>query len=256
MWNIWTKTAIIMWAVGIIVNNTPASIIVSGDANIALSIERSFAKYNEYNQVFFENLLSGGDRVAVLDQLAPASFLYGIRHSINSFYGALPGVASNLIQTVSEESLLDVDLLVMALPATSFSTDEIGTMKSFYENGGSIFFLGDSWKQAEKPNGNINLALQGIGSEIQIDDKRGIDGGLFSASGECIITNGFTSGVSSLTYGYVSEVKGGTPLFLAKDHTTPFVAFEKPVSVAEPATTSLLLTGLLFLLGFAKRNRD
>jgi hypothetical protein len=262
MFNKLIKILIFLWTFGLGINSSFATLIVSGDASIVDPLNKAFGKYyNPDNQRFFSNILQGGDHVAVLDQLNSSDLSHEKSGKILSFYSTLSMVTTNDIQSITETALQDVDLLVVPLPETPFSTDELSYLNSFYDNGGSVFFLGDGYSIAgdgvtgigKNQNAHINDALADLGSLMRIDDNMSFDFGLpVTASGSRIASSILTSGVTSLTYGYASGVTGGTPLFLASDNITPFIECDLPIPVPEPSTLLLSLTGLLFLFGFAK----
>jgi hypothetical protein len=147
------------------------------------------------------------------------------------------------------------------LPINAFLEEELSAMNSFEENGGSIFFLGEALDHAQQ-NANINQALLGIGSTLSIIEDSDYDNSIntqapFYATGVQIANNSYTQGVQSLFYGGVSGIKGESarlaPLFLTQDGT-PFIAYERSLSVPEPSAIALFFISLPALF-FSIRKR-
>ena len=194
------KIALCLCIFGVFWNSAFATIIVSGDANIVYPLDSQYKPgdkpYNPDNKTFFTNVLESGDHVAVLNQLGISNEKQLL---IDSFYDDLLLMTSTIIQSISDNALADIDMLVVALPDNQFLDDELEAMRNFHQNGGSIFFLGDCWTQANVQNGYINLALEALKSDMRIDDDRQFDAGVFVAPGSMITTHPLTAGVASLT---------------------------------------------------------
>jgi hypothetical protein len=290
MFNIVLKIVFFLCILGIGVNNSFATILVSGDVDIVYPINPAFPDIQlEGNQRFFLNILQGSQNVAVVEKQADLSVwnpltdeelaqdLNSINdeeiavNGINSFYND-NAITSSVINNVTASALENVGLLVVPLPGSNFSPEELSIMNSYITNGGSVFFLGDAFDHP-KQNSNINLALLGLGSTLSIAEYSGLDfydGGPFFATGDQISNNVFTSGIESFIYGYVSEIKGDpgrlVPLFYTQESAVqddgtptgvvPFIAYEQPLSVPEPSTIAFLFISLPALfLSIRKRKK-
>jgi hypothetical protein len=190
------------------------------------------------NREFFASVLGDGSRVAIR----------GTPSELHAFYAALPGVSATLVSRgFGSDELADVDLFVVAFPLTPFSSNQIRAMSKLLDEGGSLFFLGDSSfiSGGSTANANINEALSGLGVSMHLDDNN-FDIGFQIATDEQIAANPLTSRVDEFHYGAASSVTGGVPLFYTQG-MKPFVAF-----VPEPRTLSLLSAGVA---AFAMRRK-
>jgi hypothetical protein len=141
-------------------------------------------------------------------------------------------------------------MLVVALPVNAFSNDEMAIMDGYINNGGSAFFLGDAYTYSAN-NAIVNQSLMGIGSSMSIVNDS-LDRGICTTLGNQIANDDYTNGVQSLTYGFVSAVNGGTPLFSTQNGTS-FIAYE-PTSVPEPSMAMLMIVSIVGFLGLKKRS--
>jgi len=230
-------------------SNTNATIIVSGDVSIVSPLDPNFRFFNFGNQEFFIDVLNGSSQVAIVDQSGNNPFAAGI----NTFYSTQSGITASRISIVTDASIDNAGMLVVALPDNAFSNDELAVMNSYIDNGGSIFFLGDAFKYTLN-NAIINQALLGIGSTLSIAPYSGLDIGVKIASGAQIANSSYTEDVKSFTYGYVSGVNGGTPLFSTKNGTS-FISYEQLQSVPEPSTALLFLMSIPGLLIIIRKKR-
>jgi hypothetical protein len=241
------KIALFLSVVGFFVAGSNATIIVSGDLNIISALPSGSRLTNSGNQMFFENILDGSMDVAILDQLGTNTYAT----MVNSFYASTGSVKSTIISSVTASSLGCAGMLIAPLPANEFSGDELIALNCFVNNGGSVFLLGDiAYFSAN--NGIINKTLLDLGSSMNVVDAT-IDGGKHLAAGAQIADDGYTNGIQSITYGNVSNVHGGTPLFFSSKGS-PFVAYEQH-SVPEPSIVLLMMVSMAGLWGFRRRNR-
>lgn len=206
------------------------------------------------NRRFFTNALAGGDHVAVLDSAHnPFS-----APEINAFYGALPGVTSNLLSgPVDAGDLAGLDLFLAPAPDHAFAADEVIAIQGLVDAGGSVFLLGEALgiPFGVSANASINALLAALGSGLAIVDAS-LERGSKVASGAQILADPLTSGVTAFDYGFTSEVSGGAPLFLTGGGI-PFLAYEvvqssPPPSIPEPPSL-LLVAAALFGLGVGAR---
>jgi hypothetical protein len=67
------------------------------------------------------------------------------RARIDAFYSALPGVGCRTVNgTITETTFSGgVDLFIVMLPSRNYAVSELATMKSFVDQGGSIWFMGE-----------------------------------------------------------------------------------------------------------------
>jgi hypothetical protein len=240
------KVAICLCAIGLYSSNSFATIIVSGDANIMSPFWSTFpsSTYPNNNDRFFLNVLEGASSVAIV-----GSETYTL--PLNSFYQT-NGISSSIISSVNS-SIESAGMLIVALPEVSFLPDELAALNSFVVGGGSVFFLGDSYKNAPN-NAIINDALMAIGSEMTIIEDGRFDGMPHFAEGAQLIDHPLTNGVQSLFYAYASGIDGGTALAATSDGT-PFISVEGfEIAVPEPSCTALFIIGLpVFLFLFRRR---
>lgn len=239
---------ILLSAIALCALNVNATIIVSGDASIASALNPAVPTfYNQGDQQFFTNILGNATDVAVFDQLGTNPFAF----QINNYYSSVSAINTSEIPTISSSSLENVGMLIVPLPVSAFSNDEMAIMNSYINGGGSVFFLGDAFTSSVK-NAIINQMLLGIGSSLSIKNDS-LDRGINKATANQISPDVYTNGVQSLTYGFVSAVNSGTSLFSTKNGTS-FIAYE-PTSVPEPSMAMLIIVSIVGFLGLKKRNR-
>ena len=232
-------------------SNTNATIIVSGDATIALSLNSKLIPYfSAGDQQFFENILSGTTDIAILDQSGTNVYA----NQINQFYKSLGDINLSTTASVTAASVANTDMLIIPLPKSMFSNDEMVIMNSYIQGGGSVFFLGESLNSSIN-NLIINQMLLGIGSSMSIENNI-LDPGpnISSAVGaQKVEGNPYTDNVFNFKYAQVSSVNGGNPLFLTTG-MTPFIAYEPSNSVPEPSMVLLFLITIPGLLLIRKKN--
>lgn len=224
-------------------------IVASGDAtptDYLSDLPPNFATVG--NQAFFSNVLGSGQQVAVLDSANPSW-----SPELLAFYGSLPGVTASLLSgPLDGAQLADVDLL-RVYPNDALTADEILSVGSFIDAGGSLFVMGDGVGvgTAYDVNPNVNAILVGIGSGMRLNEDD-LDSGAQLALGDHILADPLSAGVTALSYVAASTVDGGTPLFLASTGA-PFIAYEE-ILVPEPSTLVLVLAGLGTALSSSGRN--
>jgi|WetSurMetagenome_2_1015567.scaffolds.fasta_scaffold321151_1 hypothetical protein len=245
---------------GICIEKSQATIIVSGDVFISYALNPISTNtfYNPDNQQFFLNVLEGATKIGIIMQpqtlplTKPPTGNELYAGKLFNFYNSVRSIEVTEFPTITATSLENVGMLFAPMPYFSFSSDEITALNNYIDQGGSVFFLGES-NTYPTQNSVINQTLADIGSSMRISSG-GYDRGKFIARGDHIATNDYTSGVASLTYGFVSGVSGGTALFSTNDYI-PFIAYEEvSTSIPEPTLPESLFIGLLFLFGLVKRN--
>jgi hypothetical protein len=253
MRGIFIKVIVCLCVFGICAQKSQATIIVSGDVFITYALNPISANYyNPDNQHFFLNVLDGATNIAIVKQPptltnAGNEFYTG---KLNNFYSTVPSMNISMISTITSSSLLNVGMLFAPMPTYGFSSDEIAAVNDYIDSGGSVFFLGESNIYPDR-NAIINQTLADIGSSMRISNNA-LDKGKKIAVGNQIANDDYTIGVPSLTYGAVSGVTGGTPLFYTTGGV-PFIAYEDVSRVPEPTLPASLTVGLLFFFGFIKR---
>jgi hypothetical protein len=224
-------------------------LFLSGDSNIVSSL--TGATPDAGNQQFFLNVLGAGTSVLVLETSVTPVF----STPVNDFYNSQAGVSSTLFSGAVTGALLSgVDLFFSPLPEDSFTASELDALGDYLEGGGTIFFAGDNPGFAPDPNARINDALTALGSGMLILDVA-LDIGDQHALPSQILLDPFTTGVTTFNYGGMSEISGGTTLFVSLEES-PFVAYEQTngeTPVPEPGTLLLLGAGLVAL---SRRRRN
>ena len=234
------SVAVAVWLCGNGGSAAAGTIVLSGDVTPAVSVS-SF----EGNSQFFRNLLGVGSDVAVL----PTANVPAASNNLVTFYSGLSGVSvSELSGSLTAASLQSVDLLLLPFPDDAFSAAEIAAVSGFLGAGGTLFVTGESSSTLGNPSGNasVNALLTGLASGLALVSAN-LDVGSQLATGDQILADPLTAGVSSLAYGSTSIVSGGTPLFRTTGGET-FMAY-----VPEPASAWLLAGGLAALA--ARRRR-
>lgn len=222
-----------------------ASIFVSGDTTPAFELSS-----DEGSQQFFSNILGSSSQVTVLY----SSFSSLISSTSNDFYNSLSGVTSTLLSdTITTTNLQNTELLFMPIPDDEFSISELSAISALLQSGGSIFLLGEAQAISfgSTTNNIINNSLTALGSGLSLVTKD-LDLGSFDATGGQIVAHPFTTGVTSFHYGASSEVSGGIELFLAQNGEA-IIAYEDVVVVPLPSALFLFGSGLLGLIGIARR---
>jgi hypothetical protein len=236
---------------GFSVDSAKATIFLSGDGNIINPIEPSIiVSVDPGNQQFFENILQGGTSVLILQGASGGSAAEWCSHLI-TFYTDLGKIASLISGPVTGAQLAGVNLFIAPVPADPFDASEISALNNFLTGGGSIFFLGENEMNYARENGYINDALIALGSSLSIIGGS-IDAGFHTVTDSQIVVDPFTTGVTSFSYGYTSQVVGGTYL-LFESGGQPFVEFSGAALVLEPSTMILLGYGLIGLSGYGKK---
>ncbi len=218
-------------------NVSAGLIIASGDATPA------FYASDPGNDLFFEEILGGGNRVVIND---PNNIWIG--ENLNAYYNSLSGVTSTMYnnEVVTNVLLTDVDLFVTSLVTDELNSEELSALNTFVNNGGSVIFMGD---YTQSPDA-INNALAGIGSSMHLNTPIN-DIGTHYATGSQIDATPLTSEITTFTYGYTYGVSGGQSLFRDLSNRT-FMAYEGTFQhdVPEPAIIPLFVFGIIFL-GFS-----
>jgi hypothetical protein len=231
---------------------TAGTIIVSGDENITNGLVGNAVPINPGDQRFFSNILGGGTRVLVQGQ-----DLTGADTPVtntNTYYNTLAGVTSTIQSgAVTSAALAGVNLFVSAIPPSAFAASEITALSAFSAAGGTILLMGDNSGFVPVPNANLNALLAGLGSPLRILPDA-LDSGFQTTTAGQIVANPLTTGVSAFGYAFVSQVTGGTPLFLTKGGQT-FVADNIPTAADTPEPSSLVLAAIGGVMGLAYLRR-
>jgi hypothetical protein len=230
-------------------------IIVSGDENITDALVGNGVAVNAGNQQFFKNVLDGGTHVLVQGTDIGTGIDTPVANT-NTFYNSVAGVTSTIQSgAVTAASLAGVDLFVSAIPANAFSASEISALAAFSASGGKIFLMGDGVPFAASQDANLNALLVGIGSSMRIVPD-GIDAGFRTVGSSQIASNPLTTGVTSFTYTFVSQVSGGTTLFTASGGQTYIAETGLITSVPEPSSLAFGgIAGVVSLAYYARRGR-
>jgi hypothetical protein len=148
-----------------------------------------------------------------------------------------------------------VNLFVSAIPGTAFAAGEIAALSAFSAGGGTIFLMGDAATFSPGQNANLNALLVGLGSALRIVGDN-LDAGFRTTTAGQVVADTLTTGVSSFSYAFVSQVSGGSPLFRTTGGQT-FIAVERPVVGAAPEPSSIVLAAIGGAMGltFARRHR-
>jgi uncharacterized protein YjdB len=153
--------------------------------------------------------------------------------------------AEGYAMTTSADSALpvpipaDVKLLILSLPSTSYSIDEINAMKQFSAEGGRILFIGEY---------ESFLGPDGVATENDFFTKMGavmrnagqqIDCGINIVTPDHLRPHQVTTGLTGLTMGCASEVVLGPndyPLYVSMDglHVLAAVAKVDVTPLASP----------------------
>jgi len=169
------------------------------------------------NNVFFENILDGGDTVVIHDPVNPnaANFL-------NQFYNTLSGVTSSSVgdATLDGNFFTGVDLFITGLGSNALNSGELAALGDFYSSGGTILFTADY----TLPFDNVNSALGALGSGLSLYGAV-TDPGNNYATGASIASDPYTLGVTSFLYGATYGVSGGKGLFFDSGDRA-FIAYE------------------------------
>ena len=230
------------------------TIFLSGDINIVdgmynRQVDGETEPPDQGNIQFFTNILQGGSNVSIYGE----SVVSRVDERLNDFYNGLDGVSSSIVSApITNSTFSGVNLFVSSLPTQVFSQGAISFMSSFLDTGGAIMFLGD-WGDTTG-NAAINDALINLGSTMRLLGTT-VDLHWHTATGDQIATDPLTTGVSTLSYGAASEVvvSGGTALFYGTG-AEPFFAYETS-TVPIPPSVWLFGSGLLGLIGVARRKR-
>lgn len=230
----------------------PGNIFLSGDSSILYAIlPGGFGPFPNDNDTFFRNVLEDGDEIRISFGSLPEPG----DDLVNDYYNSLAGVNSETIDDdISSQSLLGVDLLFVALPSQSLTTQEIASLSDYLADGGNLFFVGEHGNFDISANNRINDALLNLGSSLRIESTFDDSGERVAtrASGQ-IIENQFTTGVDSFVYGgqAISAVNGGQTLFLQSDGQTPFLSVQQ---IPSPATAALF--GVVCVINSRRRRTD
>lgn len=199
------------------------------------------------NNVFFENILEGGDTVVIHDPVNPNAGNF-----LNTFYNSLSGVTSSSVgdATLDFNSFTGVDLFITGLGSDALDSGELAALSDYFNSGGSILFTADY----TLPFNNVNSALGALGSGLSLYGAV-TDPGNNYATGDSIASDPYTLGVTSFLYGATYGVSGGTGLFFDSEGRA-FVAYESDsggggnddgngsTAVPEPSILILLSIGL------------
>jgi hypothetical protein len=230
-------------------------VFVSGDSNIGNAIDGpSGAPVNANNATWFTNILGGGTTVKIQND-DNNSTIVASTGAINTHYNSLGSVTSNLVPsgTLIDDALLSgVDLYINILPSDNFTIAELNSLSSFVSGGGSLFLLGENGSYFTSQNTRINSVLGFLGSSMNLLNTS-LDSGGFNTTSNLDV-DPFNSGVSDFTYASTSSVSGGTSLIRTIGGET-FIAYEELATVPVPAAVWLFGSGLLGLIGIAKRKK-
>jgi hypothetical protein len=254
-------TIFLFVASGLFLNDSFATIIVSGDVSIVHFINQCNGSVDSGNQQFFDNIVQGLTDITVVKQ-PNAIICTTYVDRIFTYFHEKSTFTANIIDALTNPLLQNTDMLFIPVPEVVFQPEELTRLTDYINNGGSVFFLGDFGKDQYSNsdgffanNAIINNTLSSMGSSLRIIDAR-LDAKKNTASNSQIAPDLFTENVQTLTYGLVSGVKGGTPLFYSLDGT-PFIAYEPALTIPEPSAAMLLLIGCISLFCVVrKKNRS
>jgi hypothetical protein len=192
------------------------TVIVSGDIEFARATNAAgnaegTGFVDAGNQKFFTNVLGSGTKVIVETSVAGSS--NDVDPALVAFY---QGLGANVTEVdagdLTASDLTGGRLFLDAVPNDPFGTSEISALQGFSQGGGTIFLLGDNANFATE-DANVNTDLTALGSGLQLVPET-LDADYHTGNSSQIVSNPLTAGISSFTYGGVSAVSGGTPLFL------------------------------------------
>jgi len=154
-------------------------------------------------------------------------------NDVDAFYSGAGHTSSQDTGAITAASLAGVDLLISWERTSAFTAAEILAMNGFLTGGGRIAFFGEN-DVFDTENNNINTALTGLGSSLQIDTATDVffDTGGQTASGGQILPHFLNAGVSAFGYGAPNNLTGvgaGDGLFLSKSLSITFAAFDGSV---------------------------
>jgi hypothetical protein len=242
----------------IFVDMSNATIIVSGDATFVNFLSPTFCSHPDLGtQQFFANVMQGVDGVGILGQLGKKTNRQV--EILNSYYSLKSPIIEHSIEFLNDEILNNIQMLLVPIPAYSFSGNELVALSDYIQTGGSVFFMGDNAGYSGN-NNVINQTLSSIGSSLRIVDNT-LDPRLDTAVGRQIAADDYTDQVRSLRYYSVSEVRGGQGMsgLFYSNNGIPFIAYEQnQANVPEPSVEAQMILGLsalFFLVRIRKPRR-
>ncbi len=142
----------------------------------------------------------------------------------------------------------NIDWLISSTD-TLYTNSQMDFISEFMNGGGNLFIAGEGQPLYPEQGDTANQLLDYLGSSISVSDS------IFSGGTSLVlISNLFTSDVSSFNNNYSAALTGGTALF-GVDHDHYNVAFENyATSVPEPNSIALMMLGLAGL-GFSRKKK-
>ncbi|MEM7551250.1 MAG: hypothetical protein AAF363_16330 [Bacteroidota bacterium] len=112
------------------------------------------------------------------------------------------------------------DLLILHVPSTRYTTDEIGDIKRYLDKGGNALLVmeADYWTDITKTNLNDILEPYEIAYGLQSVDS--LAGGYTKAGA-------LTQGQLKVTYQFGRSIEGGTPFAFSSQNDEPFGVFKQ-----------------------------
>lgn len=140
--------------------------------------------------------------------------------NISSFYTSQGNSVYALTDSFTAGQINGSKLLVLTLFNT-LGSSQLSALDSFV-NGGGRLVLNSDGQYFENYQSNVNAVLSSLGSSM-VNVDGAYDSGYHTTTN--IVPNPFTAGVSSVLYGYTSQIAGGTGLVLGLSGQT-FIAYQ------------------------------
>ncbi len=127
---------------------------------------------------------------------------------LTTFYTGNSDTVNNLNSGFTSSDISGANLVVLAGLTSNLNSGQLAAIDSFVTGGGNLVLMSDA-AGFETLQGTLNNTLTSLGSTmVNVDGS--YDSGYQTTT--TIASNPFTTGVTSLEYGYTSAITGGTAL--------------------------------------------